>query len=76
MISDKRYKYDKAGNSIANMFSNPIDMQAGSTDSSSGDEEKDQYLCFQVLHTIIPEGYETFGDCSVIMHYLSSLLFL
>ena len=35
MISDKRYKYDKAGNSIANMFSDPIDMQAGSTDSSS-----------------------------------------
>lgn len=21
------------------------------------------------LHTIIPEGYETFGDCSVIVHY-------
>ncbi len=36
---------------------------------SYGDKEKDQYFYFQDLHTIIPEGYETFGDCSVIVHY-------
>ena len=32
--------------SIANMISNPIDMQAGSTYSSSGEEEKDLYFFY------------------------------